>query len=620
MNTGTRFESGDPGLSAQQFREGRLNKAYRFFGNHELPDGRRVFRVWAPEAKYLNLVGDFNDWHEFNLPMSPIGDTGVWEMVVEGTREYDAYKYRIVTKDDRVTYKADPFAFHAEVRPRTASKICGIDGHEWGDSAWMKRRAQRRGKGEPISVYEVNLSSWRHKGPNRPLDYEDLIDTLVPYVSDMRFTHVELMPITEYPYEGSWGYQVTGYFAPTSRFGTPLQLKALIDAFHQAGVGVLLDWVPAHFCRDGHGLARFDGSCLYEKSEPALSEHPAWGTLRFDYSKPQVRNFLIDSALYWLEEYHIDGLRVDAVSDMLYLKGVEASDTPGAGSRVNQEGIDFIRELNTAVRRKVPDALMIAEESTGWPHVTGRPNDGGLGFHYKWNLGWMHDTLGYFMLDPIFRKDHHDELTFSLMYSFAESYVLPFSHDEVVHGKRSMLQKMSGSAEQKLLQLKLLYAYQFAFPGKKLLFMGDEFAVYGEWNEWGQLPWELLDIPTHWQIKDLVTDLNLVYRDNPALWEMDGDSRGFAWLDRDHREESMLAFERKGRFGSVVCAFSFTPVWRKQFEIPVPEPGIYKRIFSTQTDGYEDFRAEYPSYARDGKQYISVDFPPFGGAYFRLKS
>lgn len=614
---------------ARAYQEGKYDRSYLFLGAHkvegDLGEAYR-FTVWAPNAKYVNLVGDFNNWNDYDLPLKPIDDTGIWSVSVYGVSVFDAYKYRIVSPYDEIRYKADPYAFHAEERPKTASKVYDIDDYQWKDRRWMNARKKRDVYNSPMSVYEVNLSSWKKHEDHTNYTYVEMADELVDYVKEMGYTHVELMPITEYPYEGSWGYQVTGYFAPTSRFGTPKDFMYLVDAFHQKNIGVILDWVPVHFCKDDFGLARFDGTNVYEPLNQYDAENVEWGTLNFDYSKPEVVNFLISSALYWHDIYHIDGIRVDAVTYMLYLDFNGKNRYNKHGGNENLEAIEFLQKLNTKIYSYYPDTTMIAEESTAWPLVTAPVSEGGLGFSFKWNMGWMHDTLNYMMMDPLFRRDHQDKLTFSLTYAFSENYILPFSHDEVVHMKGSMINKFPGPYDEKFKQLRLLYAYMYAHPGKKLMFMGDEFAAFDEWNEWTSLNWSHLNFETHQGIQKFVQTINTLYKKEKALYEIDTSFDGFKWIEHDNHDESIVAFERIDKKGEkILCIFNFTPLERNSYPIGVDKQGTYSILLNTshkRYGGYIPRNKPYKTVAQPihGRDYsILVDIPSYGGLYIKRK-
>jgi 1,4-alpha-glucan branching enzyme len=573
------------------FREGTHGRLYRELGSHAAADGSSVrFAVWAPNAREVAVIGDWNGWNGQSNKLAPRSDhSGIWEGNVPGVQYGQAYKYLITSNMGgyRVE-KADPFATFCELPPATASRVWNLD-YAWHDQAWMSERAARNGLDAPMSIYELHAGSWRRKDGNF-LNYRELAHELADYLNETGFTHVELMPITEHPFYGSWGYQTTAYFAPTARYGTPQDLMYFVDHLHSRGIGVILDWVPSHFPSDQHGLAYFDGTHLYEHSDPRQGFHPEWNSSIFNFGRNEVRSFLVSSALFWMEKYHIDGLRVDAVASMLYLDYArkEGEWIPNEfGGRENLRAIDFLRILNQAVYRDYPGTTMIAEESTAWPMVS-RPTDmGGLGFGLKWNMGWMHDTLAYMKQDPVFRKYHHGELTFSLIYAFNENFVLPLSHDEVVYGKGSLIGKMPGDDWQQFANLRTLYGYMWAHPGKKLLFMGGEFAQRREWTHEGELEWWVSGLPEHAGVKKLIGDLNRVYRREPALHQVDFSPAGFEWVDVGNAEMSVLAFLRKSASGApllVVC--NFTPVPRDNFLIGVPERGLWREIINTDARDY----------------------------------
>ncbi|MFA9462004.1 1,4-alpha-glucan branching protein GlgB [Thiohalorhabdus methylotrophus] len=575
------------------FREGRHWHAYNFLGAHvHEADGETgvLFSVWAPNAERVSVVGSFNQWDGRRHPMRARGDSGVWELFVPGLHPGELYKFEIRSRvTGEVLLKSDPYGRRFEVRPDTATVIEGPCRYEWGDDDWMRDREEWEWLHAPLAAYEVHLGSWQRAEDGSFLDYRELAHRLVDYVTRMGFTHVELMPVSEHPLDASWGYQITGFYAPTSRFGDPDGFRYFVDHCHRNGIGVLLDWVPGHFPKDPHGLARFDGTGLYEHEDPRQGEHRDWGTLIFNYGRPEVRNFLLSSAFFWLEEFHVDGLRVDAVASMLYLDYSRGADdwVPNLyGGRENLEAIDFMRELNRVVHERHPGALVIAEESTSWPQVTRPPYVGGLGFSMKWNMGWMNDTLEYMALDPIFRHYNHDHLTFGLIYAFTENFVLPFSHDEVVHGKGAMVAKMPGDEWQKFANLRLLYTYMYAYPGKKLLFMGNEI---GQWEEWGEergLRWEVLQHGFHNGLQSLVADLNRVHREEPALFRHDFSEEGFAWIDCHDADQSTLSFLRYDGGRLVVGAFNFTPVPRAPFRLGVPRGGHYRELINSDSAFY----------------------------------
>jgi 1,4-alpha-glucan branching enzyme len=575
--------------------EGRHEDIYERLGAH-VRDMEGVtgtsFAVWAPSAKAVSVVGDFNSWDGRLHPMRSLGSSGIWEIFLPGVEEGAAYKYEILTQSGEIRMKADPFAFATQHPPRTDSVVFRTR-HEWGDADWVERRAASAPHEEPVSIYEVHLGSWRLNPleGNRSLSYEELGDELAAYVTDMGFTHVELLPVMEHPFSGSWGYQVSGYFAPTARHGTPDDFRVFVDRLHQAGIGVILDWVPAHFPRDDWALARFDGSALYEHEDPRRGAHPEWGTLIFNYGRNEVRNFLLASALFWPREYHADGLRVDAVASMLYLdySRPEGAWVPNEyGGNEDLDAVSFLKELNEVIHRREPGIVSAAEESTAWPGVSRPTYLGGLGFGFKWNMGWMHDTLDYFQRDPIHRRFHHHQLTFSLMYAFTENFVLPLSHDEVVHGKGSLYSKMAGDRWQKLANLRSLYAYMWAHPGKKLLFMGGELAQEAEWSHERSLDWHLLEDAGNAGVQAVVRDLNRVLRSEPALYERDFDPAGFWWLEANDAAANVIAFARHSKDGSrvLVCAANLAPVPRPDYRLGLPRAGRWREAINTDSSFY----------------------------------
>ncbi len=589
-------------LDQHLISEGRHEELYDRLGSHIREHQGVVgtaFAVWAPAARAVSVVGDFNSWDGRLHAMRSLGSTGVWELFLPGVGEGARYKYEILTQDRQILLKADPYAHATEVPPKTASVVFQSH-HDWSeqDAEWLRIRQEQQALKRPISIYEVHLGSWRLNTleGNRPLTYLELADELSAYVKDLGYTHVELLPVMAHPFAGSWGYQVTGYFAPTPFYGSPDDFRQFVDRLHQNGVGVILDWVPAHFPRDEFGLARFDGTALYEHADPRRGEHPDWGTLVFNYGRHEVRNFLISNALFWLREYHVDGIRVDAVASMLYLdySRREGEWVPNQfGGREDLDAVSFLKEFNEVVYGREPGIITAAEESTAWPGVSRPTYLGGLGFGFKWNMGWMHDTLGYFEQDPIYRRYHHHELTFSLMYAFSENFILPLSHDEVVHGKGSLYGKMAGGDKwQKLANLRSLYAYMWAHPGKKLLFMGSELAQEAEWSYERSLDWHLLESPEHAGIQKLARDLNRIYREEPALWEIDSDPSGFWWLEPNDADSNILAFARaslpdeNGARRMVVFAANLSPVPRSGYRLGLPRATRWKEALNTDSTYY----------------------------------
>ena len=612
------------------FKQGNNFEAYRFFGAHfdcRGGDEGVVFRVWAPHAKAVSVVGDFNSWVPGSHPMARL-DEGVWEAFIPGIREYDVYKFCLTTRQDELVFKADPYAFHAETRPSNASKVYRLEGYEWNDGEWEARQKKRDPLTAPMNIYELHVGSWRLKENGDPYNYSELADELIPYLLDMRYTHVELLPITEYPYDGSWGYQVTGYYAPTSRYGTPKDFMNFVDKCHQAGLGVIMDWVPAHFPKDGFGLYMFDGEPCYEDPNPRRGEHKEWGTMVFNYGMPEVESFLVSSALYWVEQFHVDGLRVDAVASMLYLDYNRRDgewEQNSKGGKENLEAIAFLQKLNSAILGRYPHKMMIAEESTAWPLVTKPASDGGLGFNFKWNMGWMNDMLSYMSTDPLFRSGNHNKVTFSFFYAFSENFILPISHDEVVHGKCSLINKMPGDYDAKFANLRTFYGYMMAHPGKKLLFMGQEFGQFIEWNEAKALDWMLLDYDRHRQLRQYVKDLNSLYRDLPDLWQVDYSWEGFQGVVPDDNAQSVIAFLRRDAAGHttlVVC--NFNPVLREGYQMGVPAAGTYRELLSSDDEAYggggvhnKPLRShKKPMHGFD--QSISVTLPPLSAVYFSV--
>ena len=622
-------------LDIYLFKEGTHAKLYEHFGTHPMrredQDGV-YFAVWAPNALAVSAIGDFNHYNETAHYLKKREDgSGIWEGFVSDVAQESTYKYYVHSNNPHTDpYKADPFAFHAEVKPKSASKICNIEGYAWSDSKWMKARKKNNSHKEAISIYEVHLGSWRRKveEDNRYLSYIESAHQLAEYVNEMHFTHVELLPIMEHPFDGSWGYQTTGYFAPTSRYGTPQEFMEFVSIMHAHDIGVILDWVPSHFVTDGHGLSNFDGSCLYEHKDPRKGYHPEWKSAIFNYDRNEVRAFLISSAMYWLEKYHIDGIRVDGVASMLYLDYAREDGEwiPNEdGSNINRGAVQFLQQLNTTVYENFSDIVMMAEESTNYSQVTGTVDNNGLGFGYKWNMGWMHDILKYMKTDPLFRKDHHKDLTFSFVYMFFENYVLPLSHDEVVHMKGSLVNKMPGDNEKKFANLRALYALMIAHPGKKLLFMGGEFAQFNEWHYEQSLDWHLLEHKEHAEVKESLKALNLLYRQEPSLHRNDVEAEGFSWIEENDHNANVIAFVRKGARNQkpivIVCNFADTE--HTNYKLGVPSKGLYEEIFSSDESRFGGKTQVLQSMRSMAKEQhgrtnsIEVTIPPLSVVYLK---
>jgi 1,4-alpha-glucan branching enzyme len=616
------------------FNEGNHYRLYDKLGAHiATVDGVEGthFAVWAPNARQVFVIGDFNYWNRTQNPLIRRGSSGIWEGFIPGVKKGQTYKYYIVSNYNNFTAeKADPMAFAAEEAPKTASVVAGLD-YEWNDADWMKARGAKNGLKSPVSIYEVHLGSWRRKpeAPDRPLTYRELAEELPGYVRYLGFSHVELLPVTEHPFYGSWGYQTTGYFAPTARYGSPQDFMYLVDKLHQAGIGVILDWVPAHFPTDAHGLAKFDGTHLYEHADPRQGFHPDWGSSIFNFGRNEVKSFLLSSALFWLEKYHADGLRVDAVASMLYLDYSRKAGqwVPNKhGGNENLEAIAFLKQFNHVVYQNFPDAQTYAEESTAWPMVSRPTYIGGLGFGLKWDMGWMHDTLRYFSKDAVFRKYHHNDLTFRMLYAWGENFVLPFSHDEVTHGKGSMLAKMAGDDWQKFANLRLLYGGMYAQPGQKLLFMGGEFAQWGEWNHDRSLDWHLADYAPHAGMQKWLKDLNALYASEPAMHELNCSPDGFEWVDANDSQQSVTAFLRKGSKpgDTVLVVCNFTPVPRSGYRVGVPRGGFWKEMLNSDATAYWGGGIgnlggmDADAIPAHGRQYsLNLTLPPLGVVFFK---
>lgn len=614
-------------LDINLFSQGEHKELYNIFGAHLKKDDNGVvlgttFTVWAPHAKHINVIGDFNDWNGYGFDMNKIDDRGIWSLFVSEAREYSNYKYEIISHRNEHYNKADPFAFHAETRPETASKVYELNGYQWNDSDWMNKRNDKNIFNEPMFIYEMHFGSWKKKSDGSFYSYSEMADELIPYLNDNGFTHLEIMPLVEHPFDGSWGYQGTGYYSVTSRFGTPKDFMYFIDRMHQAGISVILDWVPGHFCKDAHGLYMFDGEPVFEYSYDDVRENEVWGTVNFDLEKGEVRSFLISSALFWLEYYHIDGLRIDAVSNIIYWLG---DSTRGA----NEGALEFLRMLNTAVLDYFPKAIMAAEDSTNYQKVTTPVSLGGLGFNYKWNMGWMNDVFEFFKEDPLLRKYYHKNITFGLVYAFSENFILPFSHDEVVHGKKSLVDKMPGDYWQKFANYRLLMGFQLCHPGKKLLFMGGEFAQMHEWKDNDQLDWNLYKYPSHDSANRFVRDMIQVYKHHPALWEKDHSSEGFSWIDANNVNQSIFSFMRKSNNPdeTLVIVMNCTPLVYHDYKIGVSQYAVYEEILNSDKDIYggSDQYNGSDIYAVDDEYHklpyhIKILVPPLGICIFRIKN
>lgn len=616
------------------FHQGTNYQVYQLLGCHFIEwEGEEGFRfaVWAPHAKRVAIAADFNEWKGQTHELTRLNDEGIWVGFFSDIPPNTAYKYHITTADNEMILKADPYAGQAEIRPRTASLTPSLEVYEWKDTAWQKEMRTYNPYTSPISIYEVHLGSWKLKENGDHLTYTELAETLIPYVLNLGFTHIELLPLAEHPFDLSWGYQITGYYAVTSRYGTPEEFKAFVDTCHRAGIGVIMDWVPGHFCKDDFGLRQFDGEALYEYRDLKKAEKHNWGTLAFDFGRPEVQSFLVSNAIYWLEEFHIDGIRVDAVASMLYLN-FDRSEHEGKifnsyGGEENLEATAFLRKLNKTVFQYRPNALMMAEDSTDYPLITAPTYLGGLGFNFKWNMGWMNDMLEYMEMDPIYRKWHHNLVTFSFMYTFTENFLFPLSHDEVVHGKKSLLSKMPGDQWQQFAGLRLLIGYMFSHPGKKLLFMGAELALYSEWKDKEELDWHLLDYPLHKGMFDYIKAIHCLFKGEPALYELDHEPEGFAWIDPHQIDQSVIAFRRRAKCKKeeLVIVCNFTPNVHYDYKIGVPEPGVYEEIFNSDAEifggsgQYNDEHFSFPKKWHGLEQHIKIKVAPLAVMIFKRR-
>ncbi len=615
------------------FNKGEHFQIYNFMGAQLITKDELKgvsFAVWAPAARKVSVVGEFNNWNKYANQMKKISGSGIWTAFISDLTEDTIYKYSITGQHGDTFLKSDPVAFYSEKSPQTASVVVSLEKYQWNDQQWIEKRKNKQPHIDPINIYEVHAGSWKTDQQDTPYNYRELADELIPYVKNMGYTHIELMPLTEYPYGGSWGYQTTGYFSLTSRYGKPEDFMYFVDKAHRAELSVLMDWVPSHFCKDNHGLRYFDGTPLYENADLKKAENKQWDTLNFDFSQPEVWSFLISSARFFLDKYHIDGIRVDAVSNMLYLdyNKKEGEWTPNKyGGNENLKAVDFLKTLNKVLFKKFPGIMMVAEESTAWPMVTGTVEQGGLGFNFKWNMGWMNDILEYMEEDPLLRKGRHNLLTFSMMYNYSENYILPLSHDEVVHGKKSLLDKMSGDYWQKFANLRLLYAYMFAHPGKKLIFMGGEFGQFIEWNYKKELDWLLLDYSKHQQLHKYVKELNHFYQKNEALWIKDYQQDGFEWIEADDYKHSLISFTRSGRtlddLRVIIC--NFTPVVRNHYRIGVPIEGKYEEAFNSDQKKYggSNICNDQTIHSTKDKchgfeQSIEITVPPLAAVFLKL--